>query len=149
MRDLGIEGAGAFSSDGFSGKPPPPLLGPAGRSPGAFGFPGLPQAWGWGTPAALLAREALARVQAAVTAAEAPSRDRSPAGRARRNAAAEEGSGGAGARDAGAPVSGCRDLCNGVCWAGSLGGLGLWAGNPECIEVGGLPLTPGIAAVLR
>lgn len=110
MRDLGIEGAGAFSSDGFSGKPPPPLLGPAGRSPGAFGFPGLPQAWGWGTPAALLAREALARVQAAVTAAEAPSRDRSPAGRARRNAAAEEGSGGAGARDAGAPVSGCRDL---------------------------------------
>lgn len=45
--------------------------------------------------------------------------------------------------------AGMGDLCNGVCWAGSLGGLGLWAGNPECIEVGGLPLTPGIAAVLR
>nr|XP_059863197.1 aryl hydrocarbon receptor repressor-like [Delphinus delphis] len=57
--------------------------------------PVSPQAWGWGALAALLAREALAGVQAAVTAALTPHRVTGarggPAGRAPRNVAAEEG----------------------------------------------------------
>lgn len=75
-RDLGSEGVGAIRSDGFSGKRP---LSPAGQSLNRIqSLSVLPQAWGWGVLAALLAREDLARVQVAATAVlTAPSRDRS------------------------------------------------------------------------
>lgn len=99
----------------------------------------LPQAWGWRALAALLAREALAGVQLAVTAGltlTASSRDKSPEeappGVPRRDVAAEEGKWGC-------PDGGTRHA-GGWCPCAGRGGEGRGWGPPRwgACDAGGL-----------